>query len=65
MCHVHISIILEGLEYCILGRKAFAKVTQKPGRLSSYVIHFDVPSILQVHLPWVDVHSAICETYSM
>ena len=35
MCNVHISMILEGLEYCILSRKAFAKVTQKAGRLSS------------------------------
>ena len=35
MCNVHISMILEGLEYCILSRKGFAKVTQKAGRLSS------------------------------
>ena len=52
MCNVHISMILEGLEYCILSRKGFAKVTLNVGRLPpyafSYVLHFDVPSILCV-----------------
>ena len=65
MCNVHMSMILEGLEYCILCTKAFGKVTPKAGKLSpyafSYGMHFDVLSILWVCLPWVHVHSAICE----
>ena len=48
ICNVHISMILEGLEYSILSRKSFTKVTQIG---------------VGVHLPWVDVHSAIYETY--
>ena len=52
MCNVHISMILEGLEYCILSRKGFAEVTLNledfPPYAFSYVMHFDVPSILCV-----------------
>ena len=60
-------MILEGLEYCILDRKAFAMSPKKledfPPYAFSYIMHFHVPSILHVCLPWVDVHSVICETY--
>ena len=49
MCNVHISMILEGLEYCILSRKVFAKVTPKAERVSSICLLlcdvFDVPPI--------------------
>ena len=34
MCNVCSSMILEGLEYCIVSRKGFAEVTLKASRLS-------------------------------
>ena len=46
-------------------QKSPKKLEDFPPYTFSYVIHFDVPSILRVRLPWVEVHSAICETYSV